>query len=49
MEAEVKCQLIIVSLTRSSAVAKKLRDVPCRWNVCCHADTKGHSNLHGWV
>jgi len=24
-------------LTRSSAVAKRPRDTPCRWKFCCHS------------
>jgi len=34
-EAEVKCHFD--SLTRSSAVANRPRDAPCRWKVCCHS------------
>jgi len=36
-EAEVKLRLIIGSLTRSSAVAKRPRDAPCRWKYYCHS------------
>jgi len=27
----------VISLTRSSAVTERPRDVPCAWNFCCHS------------
>ena len=30
-------QFLIDSLIRSSAVAKRPRDAPCRWKFCCHS------------
>jgi len=39
-ETGVRWQLIVVSLTRSSAVAKRPRDAPCHWTFCCHWITR---------
>jgi len=42
---------VTVTVTRSSAVAKRPLDVPCHWKFCCHSKViQGHSNiLHRWV
>jgi len=45
LKAEMKWQLVTVSLTRSSAVAKRPRNAPCCWKYCSHSVTEGHSNL----
>ena len=45
-EAEVKRQLIIVSLTRSSAVAEAARRAVSLKILLSLKVTQGHSNLH---
>ena len=47
-EAEVKWQLIIVSLTRNSAVAKRPH-AAFYWKFCCHSVTEGHWKWHRYI